>query len=252
MNKFHRNTSTNLSVSEEKGEIISRIEMRDPIAGERTVSVRNLLPTINGSMSRSESDKAEMIEEAAYFYGQFLNALGFCWQKDPHSQDTPTRVAKAWIKDLASGSMSADPDITTFPNDEGYTGLICQTRIPVVSMCAHHNLPFTGVAHIGYIPGKDKKARVLGLSKLNRIVDFFSRRPNIQESLTKQIHTHVNKLCVKNRGVAVVIEAQHMCVSCRGVRNDSMMKTSELSGYFFRNEVGTRQEFFALIDQSRT
>ncbi len=192
-----------------------------------------------------------MIDQAAIYYGQFLNALGFDWEKDPHSANTPKRVAKAWINDLIAGSVSAEPVITSFPNDEGYTGLICQTRIPVMSMCAHHNLTFSGVAHVAYIPGKEKTDLVVGLSKLNRIVDFYSRRPNIQESLTKQIHDHIDKLCIGNRGVAVVVESQHNCVRCRGIKQDSIMKTSQMSGYFFDNEIGTRQEFFSLIDNSR-
>ena len=210
-----------------------------------------LLKKVNGNIPRTEDEKAQMIEQAADYYGKFLTALGFDWKADQHSDRTPQRVAKAWVNDLIKGSLSAEPEITAFPNDEGYTGLICQTRIPVVSLCAHHNLQFTGVAHVAYIAGKEKTDMVIGLSKLNRIVDFYSRRPNIQESLTKQIHDHIDKLCIGNRGVAVVIESQHNCVKCRGIKNDSVMKTSQMSGYFWTNEVGTRHEFFALIDQSR-
>tara|TARA_R110000868_G_scaffold22254_1_gene91366 strand:+ start:1701 stop:2354 length:654 start_codon:yes stop_codon:yes gene_type:complete len=211
-----------------------------------------LLEKANGNLPRTEEEKQYMIEQAAIYYGQFLNALGFDWTKDPHSANTPKRVAKAWINDLIAGSINEAPEVTAFPNDEGYTGLICQTRIPVVSMCAHHNLTFSGVAHVAYIPGKEKDDLVVGLSKLNRIVDFYSRRPNIQESLTKQIHDHIDKLCVGNRGVAIVVESQHNCVKCRGIKQDSVMKTSQMSGYFWTNEIGTRQEFFHLIDQSRT
>jgi GTP cyclohydrolase I len=210
-----------------------------------------LLEKANGNMPRTAEEKLQMIDQAAVYYGQFLNALGFDWEKDPHSANTPKRVAKAWINDLIAGSVGEEPVITSFPNDEGYTGLICQTRIPVMSMCAHHNLTFSGVAHVAYIPGKEKTDLVVGLSKLNRIVDFYSRRPNIQESLTKQIHDHIDKLCVGNRGVAVVVESQHNCVRCRGIKQDSIMKTSQMSGYFFDNEIGTRQEFFSLIDNSR-
>ena len=210
-----------------------------------------LLEKANGNLPRTEAEKEQMINQAAEYYGKFLNALGFDWTKDPHSANTPKRVAKAWVHDLIKGSLSAEPEVTAFPNDEGYTGLICQTRIPVMSMCAHHNLTFSGVAHVAYIPGKEKNDLVIGLSKLNRIVDFYSRRPNIQESLTKQIHDHIDRLCVGNRGVAVVIESQHNCVKCRGIKQDSVMKTSQMSGYFWTNEVGTRQEFFNLIDQSR-
>ena len=210
-----------------------------------------LLEKSNGNLPRTEEEKQYMIEQAAIHYGQFLNALGFDWTKDPHSANTPKRVAKAWINDLIAGSVNPEPVITSFPNDEGYTGLICQTKIPVMSMCAHHNLTFSGVAHVAYIPGKEKTDMVVGLSKLNRIVDFYSRRPNIQESLTKQIHDHIEKLCIGNRGVAVVVESQHNCVKCRGIKQDSVMKTSQMSGYFFTNEIGTRQEFFQLINDSR-
>jgi GTP cyclohydrolase I len=178
--------------------------------------------------------------------------MGFDWKADPHSANTPMRVAKAWVNDLISGSINKLSEITSFPNDGGYTGMVCQTRIPVVSMCAHHNLGFIGVAHVAYIPGTHSEDKVVGLSKLNRIVDWYARRPNIQESLTKQIHDKINELCENNRGVAVVIESQHNCVRCRGIKHDSVMKTSELSGYFFDNPIGTRQEFYSLIDQSRT
>jgi GTP cyclohydrolase I len=209
-----------------------------------------LLKKANGNLPRTEEEKSKMIEDAAQHYGQFLEALGFDWKADKHSNRTPHRVAKAWVNDLISGSINEGPEITAFPNDEGYTGLICQTRIPVMSMCAHHNLTFSGVAHVAYICGKSKEDMVVGLSKLNRIVDFYSRRPNIQESLTKQIHDHVDDLCVGNRGVAVVIESQHNCVKCRGIKHDSVMKTSQMSGRFIETEI-TRSEFFHLIDQSR-
>ena len=210
-----------------------------------------LIKKANGNIVRTAEEKARMIEQAAEHYGNFLTALGFDWAADAHSANTPKRVAKAWVNDLIAGSINPAPEVTAFPNDEGYTGLICQTRIPVMSMCAHHNLTFSGVAHVAYIAGKAKTDMVIGLSKLNRIVDYYSRRPNIQESLTKQIHDMVDELCVGNRGVAVVIESQHNCVRCRGIKNDSVMKTSQMSGYFHTNEIGTRQEFFQLIDQSR-
>lgn len=210
-----------------------------------------LIKRANGNIVRTEEEKQQMIDQAAIHYGNFLTALGFDWAADPHSADTPKRVAKAWVKDLIAGSINPAPDVTAFPNDEGYSGLICQTRIPVVSLCAHHNLAFTGVSHVAYIPGKSATDMVIGLSKLNRIVDHYSRRPNIQESLTKQIHDEVDRLCIGNRGVAVVVESIHNCVRCRGIKNDSIMKTSQLSGYFHTNEVGTRVEFFNLIDQSR-
>ena len=158
-----------------------------------------LITKANGNLPRSEEEKTQMIEQATIYYGQFLTALGFDWATDPHTANTPKRVAKAWVKDLIAGSISEEPVITSFPNDEGYTGIIAQTKIPVISMCCHHNLQFVGIAHVAYIPGKEKTDQVIGLSKLNRIVDFYSRRPQIQEGLTKQIHDHVDKLCIGNR-----------------------------------------------------
>lgn len=210
-----------------------------------------LLKKANGNLVRTPEEKAQMIEQAAEYYGKFLTALGFDWAADPHSANTPNRVAKSWVNDLIVGSMSPEPEVTAFPNDEGYTGLICQTCIPVVSMCCHHNLTFSGVSHVAYLPGKEKTDKVIGLSKLNRIVDFYARRPNVQESLTKQIHDHIDRLCVGNRGVACIVESRHFCVKCRGVKNDSVMKTSQLSGYFFTNEGGSRLELFNLIQNSR-
>jgi len=211
-----------------------------------------LIKLANENVIRTEEEKESMIEEMTLHYGRFLTAAGFDWEADPHTQDTPRRVAKAWIQDLIAGSINPAPKVSSFPNNEGYTGLICQTNIPLSSMCAHHNLPFIGICHIAYIPGKDESSKVVGLSKLNRVVRWFASRPNIQESLTKQIHDHIDGLCQGNRGVAVVIESQHNCVRCRGVREDSNMKTSQLSGYFWKNEVGTRTEFFSLINNSRS
>jgi GTP cyclohydrolase IA len=210
-----------------------------------------LIKQSNLNIVRTEEEKVAMIAEAEVHYGAFLSAMGFDWKTDPAMKGTPHRVAKMWVNDLIEGSINEQPKITSFPNDSGYTGLVCQTRIPVSSMCAHHNLPFIGYAHVAYIPGTEEDSTIIGLSKLNRIVDWFARRPNVQESLTKQIHDYVNESCRGNRGVAVVIESQHMCVRCRGIRQDSEMKTSELSGYFF-NSAETRLELFNLIDQSRT
>jgi len=210
-----------------------------------------LIKQANGNIVRTEEEKLQMIEQAAEYYGNFLTALGFDWAADPHSANTPRRVSKAWVRDLIAGSINPEPVITAFPNTEGYSGLICQTRIPVISMCSHHNLQFVGLAHVAYIPGKEATDQVIGLSKLNRIVDFYSRRPQVQESLTKQIHDHIDKLCIGNRGVAVIVESTHNCVRCRQLNHESVMKTSQLSGYFHTNEVGTRTELFSLIQNSR-
>jgi GTP cyclohydrolase I len=132
-------------------------------------------------------------------------------------------------------------DLTTFPNDEGYDELVLARSIPMRSVCEHHLLPFTGVAHVGYLPGE----RILGLSKLARVVTYFSSRPQVQERLTKQIATWLDTNLAP-KGVGVVIEAEHSCMTLRGVRAlGSTTVTSTLLG-LLRNDPSSRQEFFAL------
>lgn len=204
-----------------------------------------LLEIANGNLPRTEQEKLKMIEEATLHYGRFLTALGFDWEKDPNSQNTPKRVAKAWVYDLIRGSVSSAPEITTFPGIK-YQGMVFQGNIEVVSMCSHHNLSFIGKAHCAYIPKKD--GEVIGLSKFNRIVDWYSRRPQIQEGLTQQIHQELSSM-VNNSGVMVMIEASHSCVSCRGIGQDSMMITAEPSGLFLENHGGCKDEFYKFVDR---
>lgn len=186
------------------------------------------------------------IEQAEQAYGEFLKALGFDWQNEPHMKDTPRRVTKAWVNDLACGCYQPEPKITAFENDGQYDGMVCQTNIPVVSMCAHHNLPFHGYAHVAYIP--DPIGKVIGLSKLNRIVDHFSRRPQVQETLNMQIAEYIDKLCVGNKGVAVMIEANHTCCSLRGIRHNSTMRTARMSGAFHEIGDNSRSEFYKFVE----
>ena len=204
-----------------------------------------MLTRANGSIVRTNEEKARMIENAAVAYAAFMKALGFDFEGDPHSSDTPNRVAKAWVNDLAEGCFSAPPKITSFENTDSYDGIVFQGDIEMVSMCSHHHLAFTGKAHVAYIPNPNGK--VIGLSKLNRVVNYFSRRPQVQENLTQQIHNYLLDLVPDSLGIAVMIEAKHTCASCRGVRHDSTMKTAKLSGLFFTNEIGTRHEFYRFI-----
>jgi GTP cyclohydrolase I len=132
-------------------------------------------------------------------------------------------------------------DLTTFPNDEGYDELVLARAIPVRSVCEHHLLPFTGVAHVGYLPGR----RIVGLSKLARMVEHFACRPQVQERLTRQV---ADWLCMHlhPRGAGVVIEAEHTCMTIRGVQAaGSRTVTSTLLGTL-RENLASRQEFFAL------
>ena len=204
-----------------------------------------LLKYANSSIPRTEEEKQAMIVEAAKHYGEYMTALGIDWKNDPNSSDTPMRVAKAFVNDLAQGCYSEPPKITAFDNLDGYDGIVFQGNIDVKSFCSHHHLPFIGSAHVAYIPSKDGK--VIGLSKLNRIVEHFARRPQVQENLCSQIASYLNDICVDNRGVAVVIEANHMCACVRGVRHDSTMMTSKLTGAFM-SDSATRNEFYKFID----
>src|SRR4051812_44019824 len=150
---------------------------------------------------------------------------------------TPARMARAYAEMLSPRPF----DLTTFPNDEGYDELVLARSIPVQSVCAHHLLPFVGVAHVGYLPAD----RILGLSKLARVVETFARRPQVQERLTQQVADWLQEQLAP-RGVGVVIEAEHLCMSLRGVRaGGSRTTTSALLG-LLREDARTRAEFLSL------
>jgi GTP cyclohydrolase I len=192
----------------------------------------------------SEQEKLSIIQDAAQAFGKFLDALGVDWKNDPNSSDTPNRVAKAYVNDLWAGRFNPMPAITAFPADD-YDGIVFEGNIPLTSMCSHHHQAIQGRVHIAYIPGTGGK--VIGLSKLNRVVEHFGRRGAIQEQLTVAIHNAVNTVCEDNIGVAVMIEATHNCVSCRGTKHaGASMKTSKLSGSFL-NEDSARAEFYEFV-----
>jgi GTP cyclohydrolase I len=165
-----------------------------------------------------------------------LVALG----KDPtdeHTQETPRRVVSAFTEMLTPRSFN----LTTFPNDEGYDELVLARDIPFHSLCQHHMLPFKGVAHVGYLPGD----RILGLSKLARVVELFARDLQVQERLTKQVADWL-QTALAPKGVGVVLEAEHLCMSLRGVQaSGSRTITSALHG-LLRSDQRSRAEFFSL------
>ena len=134
----------------------------------------------NGNVPQTDEEKNQIIQNASKAYEMFMDALKIDWRNDPNSSDTPNRVAKAFVNDLISGCYNPPPKITAFENVDQYDGMVCQNNIKVVSMCSHHHAAFTGLAHVAYIPSKTGK--VIGLSKLNRIVDWFSRRMQVQEN----------------------------------------------------------------------
>jgi GTP cyclohydrolase IA len=166
-----------------------------------------------------------------------LAALG----ADPHSEhlrETPRRVARAFAELLSREPFAA----TTFPNDEGYDELVVVQGIPFQSLCMHHLLPFHGVAHVAYLPGE----RVVGLSKPARVVEYFSRELQIQERLTTQVADWL-ELELDPKGAGIVIEAEHLCMSLRGVQKPGARTvTSALRGAL-KDDPRTRQEFLSLI-----
>ncbi len=198
----------------------------------------NLLQFANSNITTTEEERAEIIKNATIAYESFLDALRIDWRNDPNSKDTPMRVAKSFVNDLISGCYLPSPNITDFDNIDKYDGMVFVGNIDMKSLCAHHHLTFYGHAHVAYLPGNVQ----IGLSKLNRIVEWFSRRPQSQENLTMLIHNYINSVCTGNTGVAVLIEAKHLCACVRGVRHNSTMITSKFSGAFI-NDLETRKEF---------
>ncbi len=157
---------------------------------------------------------------------------------DPGLRDTPRRVAAAFAELLAQEPFA----LTTFPNDAGYDELVVVRDIPFHSLCMHHLLPFHGVAHVAYLPGE----RIVGLSKLVRVVELFARDLQLQERLTMQVaeflHEHLQP-----KGVGVVIEAEHLCMSLRGVQKAGTRTTTSALLGLLRDDARTRQEFLSLV-----
>ncbi len=186
------------------------------------------------------------IMRIAIGFEYLLTGLGIEYKDDPHMRHTPMRAAKAWYDEICAGITRDPPNITMFESDND--NMVILRDIPVRSVCSHHLLPFIGNACVAYIPGDGK---ILGLSKLSRIVDYHSRRPQVQEVLTEQIADHIEELIQCDgatglHGVGVIVRASHMCMLLRGVNHAADMVTSSLRGRFL--ESGLRSEFLALAD----
>ena len=182
-------------------------------------------------------DKARRI---AQHVSGILDELGLD-RTDPNLLETDIRVAKMYLEMFRGLREGARPRVTTFPNDEEYTGMVMEKDIPFYSMCSHHFVPFYGHAHIAYIPS----GRIVGLSKLPRILEFYAKRPQLQERLTEQVVTFMEEE-LKPQGAMVVIEARHLCVEMRGVKKPGAMTvTSAIRGTFHERPV--REEFLDLL-----
>jgi len=160
---------------------------------------------------------------------------------DPNLRETDRRVARMYAEMFSGLREGSRPQVTCFPNDEGYRAMVMEKEIPFYSMCAHHLVPFYGHAHMAYIPND----RILGLSKFARILEFYAKRPQLQERLTEQIVGFIEQE-LKPQGAMVVIEARHLCVEMRGVKKPGAVTvTSAIRGTFYKKEV--REEFLDLL-----
>jgi GTP cyclohydrolase I len=207
-------------------------DLAEPAAPTRTAAWR---PRVTSS--RPEVDPVAAEQAAA----QLLVALGMDLSEEGLAE-TPRRMAHGLIE-LTSGRPF---ELTTFANDEQYDELVLVRDIPVQSLCEHHILPFVGRAHVGYLPGD----RILGLSKFARMVDLHARRPQTQERLTQRIADHL-RAELRPRGVGVVVEAEHTCMSLRGARAPGARTTTSALFGQLRDDPGSRAEFLALTRSTR-
>lgn len=204
------------------------------LMSENHISASFDTPMRDDAFELDDETKIQLIEK---HFSQIMNILGLDLNDDS-LKDTPKRVAKMYVKEIFSGLNPAEkPSVTLFDNHYKYKQMLVERNIAVYSNCEHHFVPITGKAHIAYI----SNGKVIGLSKLNRIVQYYSQRPQVQERLTIQIANEI-KLALGTEDVAVVIDAHHHCVSSRGIRDmNSSTVTAEYSGRFLSTE--TRNEF---------
>lgn len=194
--------------------------------------------------SRPASEE-ELAKRLAPHVEAILDLLGLD-RNDPNLKDTPRRVAAVFLEMFHGLKEGAEPSVTVFPNEEGYSAMVMERDIPFYSMCAHHLVPFYGHAHIAYIPGK----HIVGLSKIPRILEFYAKRPQIQERLTEQVADYLWQR-LEPLGVMVVIEARHLCMEMRGVKKPGTLTvTSAIRGAFENAKV--REEFLGFLNRSQT
>ncbi len=185
------------------------------------------------------AEQAKLVKMAYHVRG-ILEALDLD-SDDPNLRETDIRVAKMYAEMFNGLQQGNEPRVTTFPNDECYSGMVAEFKIPFYSMCSHHLVPFYGHAHIGYVPTR----HLVGLSKLPRILEFYAKRPQLQERLTEQVVSYIDAKLAPE-GAMVVIEARHLCVEMRGVKKPGALTvTSSIRGIF--KERAIREEFLDLL-----
>ena len=212
------------------------------ILGENHLMTSAESPIRSDAFMKTDDEKMQNIEK--YFY-HIMDELGLD-MTDDSLQGTPHRVAKMFVNEIFSGlDPKNKPKVSTFENGYQYNKMLIEANITFNSTCEHHFLPIFGKAHIGYI----SNGRVIGLSKLNRIVDYFSRRPQVQERLIMQIFNDL-KLALDTENVIVVMEAKHLCVSSRGIKHESSFTSTIQYGGIF-NEKENRNDFFSMVNSEK-
>lgn len=206
--------------------------------GDDHVGSSELTPIRDDAFELSDTEKIEIIQE---HFAKIMETMGLDLTDDS-LKGTPYRVAKMYVKEIFQGLNPKNrPDARTFSNNYDYSDMVIEKNIQVTSFCEHHFLPFIGKAHVAYI----SKGKVIGLSKINRLVDYYSRRPQVQERLTLQIADALSD-AMGTDDVAVFIDSKHLCVSTRGIKDQtSSTITSEFRGAFKEKE--TQQKFIDFI-----
>ena len=196
-------------------------------------------PIRSDAFNKTNDEKMQVIEK--HFF-DIMHELGLD-MTDDSLQGTPHRVAKMYIQEIFSGlDPKNKPKVSTFENEYQYNKMLVEANISFNSTCEHHFLPIFGKAHVGYV----SSGKVIGLSKLNRIVDYFARRPQVQERLIMQIFNDL-KIALNTENVIVVMEAKHLCVSSRGIKHESSFtSTIQYGGIFSEKE--NRNDFFSMVN----
>lgn len=207
--------------------------------GDMHVGTSLETPLRPDAFDRDDDLKIELIQK---HFREIMLILGLDLEDDS-LKGTPHRVAKMYVKEIFSGLNPAnEPDVKLFDNKYSYNEMLVEKGIPFHSNCEHHFVPITGFAHCAYI----SNGQVVGLSKINRIVHYYAKRPQVQERMTMQIANHLKRV-LGTEDVAVMIEAEHMCVSTRGVQDQGVVTITSEYGGKFQNDQHTRDEFLRLV-----
>ena len=210
------------------------------IEGDNHIMTSIETPMRHDAFEKSDEEKIEIIQDC---FAVIMETLGLDLNDDS-LKGTPYRVAKMYVQEIFSGLNPANkPQVSVFDNKYEYNKMLIEKNIRLGSTCEHHFLPITGLAHVAYI----SSGKVIGLSKINRIVDYYAKRPQVQERMTVQVYNALKEE-LNTEDIIVVMDAEHLCVSARGIKdNSSSTVTMEYGGKF--NKASHRDEFLRLIEQ---